>query len=149
MAETAPEPEINDEDLVAQTQAGDPRAFDQLVRKYSSRLYGLVYNMTSNHEDTNDLLLDIFAKAYRSIKGFKGKSSFYTWLHTIATNMTINFLKKRSRSYQMSLDDIDNGVQHDPEFIELTSSPDATREVNLKELQQRLNEAMMKLSNEH
>ncbi|MFM7376430.1 MAG: sigma-70 family RNA polymerase sigma factor [Chthoniobacterales bacterium] len=149
MAETAPEPEINDEDLVAQTQAGDPRAFDQLVRKYSSRLYGLVYNMTSNHEDTNDLLQDIFAKAYRSIKGFKGKSSFYTWLHTIATNMTINFLKKRSRSYQMSLDDIDNGVQHDPEFIELTSSPDATREVNLKELQQRLNEAMMKLSNEH
>jgi len=149
MAETAPEPEINDEDLVAQTQNGDPRAFDQLVRKYSSRLYGLVYNMTSNHEDTNDLLQDIFAKAYRSIKGFKGKSSFYTWLHTIATNMTINFLKKRSRSYQMSLDDIDNGVHNDPEFIELTSSPDATREVNLKELQQRLNEAMMKLSNEH
>jgi len=149
MSETAPEPEINDEDLVARTQNGDPRAFDDLVRKYSSRLYGLVYNMTSNHEDTNDLLQDIFAKAYRSIKGFRGKSSFYTWLHTIATNMTINFLKKRSRSYNMSLDDIDNGVHHDPEFIELTSSPDATREVNLKELQQRLNEAMMKLSNEH
>jgi len=149
MAETDQEPEINDEDLVARTQNGDPRAFDQLVRKYSSRLYGLVYNMTSNHEDTNDLLQDIFSKAYRSIKGFRGKSSFYTWLHTIATNMTINFLKKRSRNYQMSLDDIDNGVQHDPEFIELTSSPDATREVNLKELQQRLNEAMMKLSNEH
>ncbi|MEY3481705.1 MAG: hypothetical protein RIQ71_2480 [Verrucomicrobiota bacterium] len=149
MAETDQEPEINDEDLVARTQNGDPRAFDLLVRKYSPRLYGLVYNMTSNHEDTNDLLQDIFSKAYRSIKGFKGKSSFYTWLHTIATNMTINFLKKRSRNYQMSLDDIDNGVQHDPEFIELTSSPDARREVNLKELQQRLNEAMMKLSNEH
>lgn len=69
MAETAQEPEINDEDLVARTQNGDPRAFDDLVRKYSSRLYGLVYNMTSNHEDTNDLLQDIFAKAYRSIKG--------------------------------------------------------------------------------
>lgn len=149
MSETAQEPEVRDEDLVARTQNGDPHAFDDLVRKYSSRLYGLVYNMTSNHEDTNDLLQEIFAKAYRSIKGFKGKSSFYTWLHTIATNMTINFLKKRSRSYQMSLDDIDNGVQHDPEFIELTSGPDARREVNLKELQVRLNEAMMKLSNEH
>ena len=149
MAETAQEPEINDEDLVARTQNGDPRAFDDLVRKYSSRLYGLVYNMTSNHEDTNDLLQDILSKAYRSIKGFRGKSSFYTWMHTIAVNMTINFLKKRSRSYNMSLDDIDNGVQHDPEFIELTSGPDARREVNLKELQVRLNEAMMKLSNEH
>ena len=149
MSETVEEQEINDVDLVARTQAGDPRAFDDLVRKYSPRLYGLVYNMTSNHEDTNDLLQDIFAKAYRSIKGFRGKSSFYTWLHTIATNMTIKFLKKRSRTYKMSLDDVDNGIQNDPEFIEMTSAPDATREVNLKELQQRLNEAMMKLSNEH
>lgn len=144
-----PEIEVSDDDLVARTQAGDPRAFDDLVRKYSSRLYGLVYNMTSNHEDTNDLLQEVFAKAYRSIKGFRGKSSFYTWLHTIATNRTINFLKKRSRTYSMSLDDMDSSVHLDPEFIELTSGPDATREVNLKELQTRLNEAMMKLSNEH
>ena len=149
MAEVAAEQEVNDAELGSRTQGGDPRAFDDLVRKYSPRLYGLVYNMTSNHEDTNDLLQDIFAKAYRSIKGFRGKSSFYTWLHTIATNMTINFLKKRSRSYNMSLDDMDNGVHNDPNFIELTSGPDATREVDLKELQQRLNEAMMKLSNEH
>ncbi|MBJ7258735.1 MAG: sigma-70 family RNA polymerase sigma factor [Chthoniobacterales bacterium] len=149
MSAPAQEKEISDADLVARTQSGDPRAFDDLVRKYSPRLYGLVYNMTSNHEDTNDLLQDIFSKAYRSIKGFKGKSSFYTWLHTIGTNMTINFLKKRSRKFQMSLDDIDNGVQNDPQFIEMTSGPDARREVDLKELQQRLNEAMMKLSNEH
>jgi RNA polymerase sigma-70 factor (ECF subfamily) len=149
MADSAQEPEIRDEELVARTQAGDPRAFDDLVRKYSPRLYGLVYHMTSNHEDTHDLMQDIFAKAYRSIRGFRGKSSFYTWLHTIATNMTINFLKKRSRNFHMSLDDVDSGVHHDQEFIEITSGPDARREVNLKELQQRLNEAMMKLSNEH
>lgn len=149
MAESPPEPEVSDEDLVARTQDGDPRAFDELVKRYSSRLYGLVYHMTSNHEDTHDLLQDIFAKAYRSIKGFRGKSSFYTWLHTIGTNMTINFLKKRSRGYNMSLDDMDGSVQHDPQFIELTSGPDARREIDLKELQQRLNEAMMKLSNEH
>ena len=71
MAETVEEQEIKDVDLVARTQAGDPRAFDDLVRKYSPRLYGLVYHMTSNHEDTNDLLQDVFAKAYRSIKGFR------------------------------------------------------------------------------
>ncbi len=149
MEAAPPDTEISDEDLVARTQAGDPRAFDDLVRKYSSRLYGLVYNMTSNHEDTNDLLQDIFAKAYRSIRGFRGKSSFYTWLHTIGVNMSINFLKKRKRTLHMSLDDMDSSVQNDPLFIELTSGPDARREVNLKELQQRLNEAMMKLSNEH
>lgn len=143
------QPPIDDVELVTRTQAGDPTSFDQLVIKYSPRLYGLVYNMTSNHEDTNDLLQDIFAKAYRSIKGFRGNSSFYTWIHSIGVNMTINFLKKRGRRFQMSLDDIDSNIQNDEEFIELTASSTPVRDADLKELQQRLNEAMMKLSYEH
>jgi len=142
-------PETPDEELVARTQAGDARAFDQLVVRFSPRLYGLVYNMTSNHEDTNDLLQDIFAKAYRSIKGFQGKSSFYTWMHSIAVNMAINFLKKRNRRMTMSLDDVDNGIANDPEFIEATSDFDPRHQANLGELQKKLNEAMMKLSEEH
>src|SRR5437868_264029 len=96
-----------DDELITRTQAGDAAAFDELVVKYSPRLYGLVYNMTSNHEDTNDLMQDIWAKAFRSINGFRGKSSFYTWIHSISVNMTINFLKKRGRRYQVSLDDVD------------------------------------------
>ena len=135
--------------LVARTQAGDPAAFDALVVKYSPRLYGLVYNMTSNHEDTNDLLQDVFAKAYRSIAGFRGNSAFYTWIHSIAVNMSINFLKKRGRRMTMSLDDMDAGIENDKDFIELTSSTNPVREADLGELQQRLNEAMMKLSYDH
>src|SRR5207248_3602935 len=77
-----------DQELVKRTQSGDASAFDQLVIKYTPRLYGLVYNMTSNHEDTNDLLQDIFSKAYKAIRGFRGKSSFYTWIHSIAVNMS-------------------------------------------------------------
>ena len=142
-------PEPPDDQLIARTQAGDPDAFDELVIRYSPRLYGLVYNMTSNHEDTNDLLQDIFAKAYRSIKGFQGKSSFYTWMHSIAVNMTINFLKKRGRRQTTSLDDVDAGVQNDPDFIEATSASDPRKEANLNELQRRLNEAMLRLSIEH
>jgi RNA polymerase sigma factor (sigma-70 family) len=147
MAEEAPvNPDI---ELVGRTQAGDARAFDELVVKYSPRLYGLVYNMTANHEDANDLLQDVFAKAFRSIKGFRGKSSFYTWIHSIAVNMTINFLKKRGRRFQMSLDDVDLNIQNDKEFIELTASSSPVREADLGELQQKLNEAMQKLSPEH
>jgi RNA polymerase sigma factor (sigma-70 family) len=139
----------DDETLVRRTQTGDTKAFDILWKKYSSRIYSLVYNMTANHEDANDLLLEVFAKAYRSINGFKGKSSFYTWIHAIAVNMTINFVKKRGRRFQMSLDDLDANVQNDPEFIDLTATNTPIREVDLSELQQRLNEAMMKLSVEH
>lgn len=144
--ETAPS---EDARLVARTQAGDPAAFDALVVKYSPRLYGLVYNMTSNHEDTNDLLQDIFAKAYRSIGGFKGNSAFYTWVHSIAVNMTINFLKKRGKRVHLSLDDMDAGVENDKDFIELTATTNPVREADLSELQLRLNEAMMKLSYDH
>jgi RNA polymerase sigma-70 factor (ECF subfamily) len=138
-----------DQQLVARTQAGEAAAFDELVVKYTPRLYGLVYNMTSNHEDTNDLLQDIFSKAYKSIGGFRGKSSFYTWIHSIAVNMTLNFLKKRGRRFHLSLDDMDGSVQNDKEFLELTATTSPVREADLSELQRRLNEAMMKLSDEH
>lgn len=142
-------PEIPDTELVARTQAGDPDAFDELVIRYRQRLYGLIYHMTSNHEDTNDLLQDVFAKAYRSIKSFQGKSSFHTWVHAIGVNMTLNFVKKRNRRYTMSLDDVDSGVLNDEEFLEMTSGRTPSQEANLTELQQRLNEAMQKLSHEH
>lgn len=145
----AERPRNEDSELVARAQAGDASAFDELVVKYSPRLYGLVYNMTSNHEDTNDLLQDIFAKAYRSIRGFRGKSQFYTWIHSIAVNMTINFVKKRGRRFQMSLDDVDLNIQNDKEFLEVTATSTPIREADLNELQQRLNDAMMQLSEEH
>jgi RNA polymerase sigma-70 factor (ECF subfamily) len=138
-----------DEELVTRARAGDAAAFDALVVKYSPRLYALVYNMTANHEDTNDLLQDIWTKAYRSIGGFRGKSQFYTWLHSIAANTTLNFLKKRGRRWTMSLDDVDNGVLHDKEFVELQTASTPVRETDLGEMQRRITEAMMKLTPEH
>jgi len=141
--------ETPDEELVERTRQGNPEAFDQLVLRFTPRLYGLVYHMTSNHEDTNDLLQEIFAKAYRSIGGFRGKSAFYTWLHTIAVNKTINFLKKRGRRFQISLDDVDSSIENDPDFLEATASSDPVRETGLNELQKRLNEAMLQLSPKH
>lgn len=141
-----------DKDLVERAKTGDTVAFDELVRKHSPKLYGLVYHMTANHEDTNDLLQDVFAKAYRSLKRFQGKSSFYTWIYSIATNMSLNFLKKRNRRKgQMSLDDLDRQVENDKELIEATmrSTSNPVREANLNELQKRLNDAMMELSDDH
>ena len=94
-----------DANLVERAQNGDTAAFDELVIKHSPKLYGLVYHMTANHEDTNDVLQDVFAKAYRSLKRFRGNSAFYTWIYSIAVNMTLNFLKKRKRQRKFSLDD--------------------------------------------
>lgn len=138
-----------DAELVERSRAGDTRAFDELVEKYTPKLYGLVYHMTSNREDTNDVLQDVFAKAYRALKRFRGKSTFYTWIYSIATNMTLNFLKKRNRRRALSLDDVDLAIERDPDFIELTSKSDPVREAGISELQERLNMAMQKLSDDH
>lgn len=138
-----------DADLVRRTQEGDTRAFDELVMKYSRKLYGLVYNMTSNKEDTHDLLQDIFAKAYRSLRRFRGNSTFYTWIYSIAVNMTLNFLKKRKRRAGYSYDDVDSGIQNDPAFIDQAHQSNPRRQSNIHELQKKLNEAMQSLSEDH
>jgi RNA polymerase sigma factor (sigma-70 family) len=138
-----------DAELVQRAQDGDTRAFDELVMKYSRKLYGLVYNMTSNKEDTHDLLQDIFAKAYRSLKRFRGKSTFYTWIYSISVNMSLNFLKKRKRRAGYSFDDIDSGIQNDPAFIDQAYHANPRRQSNINELQKKLNEAMQELSEDH
>jgi len=142
---------ISDEDegLVKSAKAGDTSAFDELVKKYAPKLYGLVYHMTSSHEDTNDLLQEIFAKTYRSLRRFRGKSKFYTWVYSISVNMTLNFLKKRNRYWKVSLDDVDSAIEFDDEFIQQTSKVDIIRECNIHELQRRLNEALMRLTDDH
>jgi len=135
--------------FVSLAQNGDTEAFDELVMKYSQKLYGLVYHMTSHHDDTHDLLQDIFAKTYRSIRKFRGNSMFYTWIYSIATNTTLNFLKKRKKRAASSLDDVDTGIQNDPAFVDVSHRSNPRRQINIHELQKKLNDAMMRLSNDH
>src|SRR5205085_8829184 len=101
------------------------------------------------HDETNVVGQVISSEAYKSIGWCWGKSSFYTWIHSLAVNTTLNFLKKRGRRFHLSLDDMDGSVQDDKEFLELTATTSPVREADLAELQRRLNEAMMKLSDEH
>jgi RNA polymerase sigma-70 factor (ECF subfamily) len=105
--------------------------------------------MTSHKEDTHDLLQEIFARAYQSLRSFRGNSTFYTWIYQIAVNLTLNFLKKRKRRAGMSLNDMDSSVQQDPALIDTTHEANPEKQTNLNELQIKLNEAMQKLSEPH
>ena len=152
----APEPSpaaesgsAEDLDLVQRAQQGDLAAYDELVRRYQERIYATVYHMTANHEDAGDLAQETFIKAYQALKSFKGDSSFYTWVYRIAVNKTINFLKQRKNRVQMSLNDMDFNAEHDPDLVALISEKTPRREANLTELQEKLNEAMQKLSEPH
>lgn len=135
--------------LVQRAQKGDLAAYDDLVRRYQERVYATLYHMTSNHEDANDLAQEAFIKAYQAIKSFKGGSSFYTWVYRIAVNKTINFLKQRKNRMGMSLNDLDFNAEKDPDLVALISDKTPRRDAALAELQQKLNEAMLKLSDQH
>lgn len=144
----SPEQEA-ERDLVRRAQKGDMGAYDDLVKRYQERIYATVYHMTSNHEDANDLAQEAFIKAYQALKSFKGDSSFFTWVYRIAVNKTINFLKQRKNKTHMSLNDLDFNAEHDPDLVSLISDKTPRRDVNLSELQEKLNEAMQKLSEVH
>ncbi len=136
-------------DLVKRARHGDLVAYDELVRRYQQRIYATLYHMTANHEDANDLAQEAFIKAYSALKSFKGGSTFYTWVYRIAVNKTINFLKQRKNKFHLSLNDIDFNAEHDPDLMALISHKTPTRDVALNELQKKLNEALLKLSEPH
>ncbi len=144
----APAPEQESE-LVRRARKGDLQAYDGLVKRYQERIYATIYHMTSNHEDANDLAQESFIKAFQALKSFKGGSTFYTWIYRIAVNKTINFLKQRKNRTHMSLNDIDFNAEHDTDLIALISDNTPRRAAGLTELQKKLNEALLKLSEPH
>jgi RNA polymerase sigma-70 factor (ECF subfamily) len=92
---TAAQPDVSELDLVKRCQKGDSGAFDELVTRYRTRVFGMVYNMVHNEQDAWDLAQDSFLKAWKSIGRFRGKSSFYTWLYRIVMNVTIDWVRKK------------------------------------------------------
>ena len=92
---TLAQPDVSELDLVKRCQAGETEAFDELVTRYRTRIFGMIYNMVHSEQDAWDLAQDSFLKAWKSIKRFQGKSSFYTWMYRIVMNVTIDWLRKK------------------------------------------------------
>ena len=135
--------------LVQRVQAGDVRAFDQLIVKYRERLYAIVYNLTSNREDTSDLTQEAFIKAFRSINYFKGDSSFFTWLYRIAVNASLTHIKRNRLRRFFSFDNLDEQVSKSELVEALTDRMQTDKPSLVKELQEKLNEALQRLSLNH
>lgn len=150
-AESAETRSKADEDFayVRRVQEGDVAAFDQLILKYRERLFSIIYNLTSNREDAADLTQEAFIKAFRSINRFKGKSSFFTWLYRIAVNSSLTHLKRNRMRRFFSFENI-NEEMGSSEIIEaLAEKMKSDKSALLSELQEKLNEALHKLSPKH
>jgi RNA polymerase sigma-70 factor (ECF subfamily) len=140
----------SDMNIVRRVQGGEVAAFDQLVAKYRGRVYSIIYNLTSNREDAADLTQDAFIKSFQSINRFQGQSSFFTWLYRIAVNSTLTHLRKNRLRTFFSFEKINEDDKVSAEVIAaLTDDTGADRETFAHELQEKLNEAMQKLSIPH
>jgi len=142
--------EPDDGTLVKRCQAGDSSAFNELVTRYRTKVFTMVYGMVQNEQDAWDLAQEGFLKAWRSIHRFKGQSSFYTWLYRIMTNVTIDSLRRKGIHGEAEFDDRISPDSVEPGSRTTPSSvPLPYKKVEHNEIRQRIDQAIAKLSAEH
>lgn len=139
----------NVEFLLRRAQAGDKKAFEELVLIYQDKVYSLSYHLAGNREDAEDLAQEAFVRAYLGLRSFRQEADFGTWLHRITVNAWLNM--KRSREAQvLSLDNpkrTPEGWQQ-REFPSQAGSGNPGEALGEKELQLAVWEALQKLSPE-
>jgi len=96
IAKTQRDPKAIDLALVKQVKEGNKTAFNILVRTHQRGVYAIVFSMVKDHDTTDDIVQDSFVKAYKSIQSFEERSSFKSWLYSIAINTAKNTLRASS-----------------------------------------------------
>ncbi|MFN3782763.1 MAG: RNA polymerase sigma factor [Spirosomataceae bacterium] len=115
------------------------KGFQQLVNQYAQRLYWHVRRMVIDHDDTDDLLQEIFIKIWQNLDKFRGDSKLYTWLYRIATNETLTFLQKKKKATLTSLED-------NQALVDTWEAGLASGSVSGEEIELKLQRAMLTLT---
>jgi RNA polymerase sigma-70 factor, ECF subfamily len=150
--ETTPaQADVSELDLVKQCKTGDTEAFDELVGRYRTRVFGMIYNMVRNEQDAWDLAQDSFVKAWKSIGRFRGQSSFYTWMYRIVMNVTIDWLRKKQvKGGGTEFDDAVQLREIDPASrTSPNTEPLPHQRMERNEIRGRIESAIAQLSPEH
>src|SRR5688572_25286562 len=122
--EAVPDPrlaELGEAHLVAACLSRQPGAFDLIVERHRRAVYQLCYRFVGNHEDASDLTQDVFLRAYRGLRGFRGRSSLATWLYRIGVNVCLN-----RASAKAPLDGMTEPIE-DQQHIDTRSEPASER----------------------
>jgi len=132
--------------LVNLARNGDPAAFTELVSRYDTRVFRLARHILQNQEDAEDVLQEVFLKAYTHLSGFEGNSKFYTWLARIAVNESLMKIRKRKTGKEVSLDE---PVEVDGEEVKREIAvwdKDPEKDYSREELKKILDDAVEKLA---
>ena len=138
-----------DHELIAGFVSGNEAAFDELVRRHSTKAYQIAFGLLGNKPDAEEIVQDAFVKVYRNLKKFRGDSSFTTWLYRIVTNLSRNkyhWRRRRGADVNLSMSSNygnDDGNQLDIDIPDHSLEP--SRELENKEIGMNLATALKKL----
>ena len=136
-----------EDELIERLKKGQEGAYRVLVREYHSRLYSLACGITLDREESRDILQEVFLKVCSNIKGFRGKSSLFTWLRRITVNESLNWRRRAKRRFRWKHQPLEaEGVEGGAEPGSEESGPEAL--YRKKELEKALNKGLNLLSEE-
>jgi len=129
-------------EMISRCQQGDQEALKEIFDKYHKKVYRIAYGVVRQREEALDVVQDVFIKLFRSIKNFKGRSNFYTYLYRMVMNTAIDHKRKAGKQFMSSLDEEGR--------FEPSDEPEKGPEKILlqKELEERVKRAMDKLPDE-
>ena len=124
----------DDRDIIDSFINGNESAFNLLVLKYQKKIYWVIRKMVLEHDDADDIVQEVFIKLYKSLKDFRGESSFYTYIYKIAVNYSLNHIKKKKNvtSKVINIDDESFKLSSD-EKLQDENYDAASRRIVLKE----------------
>lgn len=128
MKESRPTVEIDDRELVRRVLDGDHGAFEDLVRRKTSKVYALSYRVAGNAEDAKDIAQLVFIKLWENLSRYDSSYAFDTWLYRIVTNVGIDFLRARQTR--------DNAVNSNLRLVRTSTDPDQTSRIQNREVEQ-------------
>ncbi len=139
----------SDDELVGRIRAGDTGAFSQLVGRYERRVQQLALSFVRNEHDAQELVQDAFLRVHLGLGGFRGTSSFYTWLYRIVVNLAVD-AKRRPYRQRVGWESIAECADDSRSFeLPRISNSDPHEAMSRSELDQRLTAALTQLPPYH
>lgn len=127
-------------EIIKSVLKGDTQAYEAIVRSYEKKVYNLALRMVGNPDDAADMAQETFIKAYKALSSFRNDSKFSVWLYRIATNVCLDFLRRKSRGNTVSLtaDDDDGDAQLDIPDLKGNPEEELSRKLTIDAVQRGL-----------
>lgn len=133
---------LTDEMLSIQTLRGEVAAFEELINRYKNSVFAIIYRMTGQYQEAEDLSQEVFVTVYQKLYQFDSSKKFAPWIHRIAINTCISSLRKKNKIILINFDETYTN-QHEPEYPQYYDDPETVLE--RAELKAEIKAALMEL----